>query len=101
MLSWLLAWLFPLWVLLPKARAIGAVSFTEVEGVGWQCTIRPPQTGPWQRGAVNSWSGVGGSLAVALRRALREVASNPKVALGGGKCAPVLGGPEVDPEDGY
>lgn len=99
MIAWLLSWLFPLWALLPRARSIGSVTFTEVQGAGWQCTIRPPQTGPWQRGAINSWSGVGASLGQALRSALAEVAAKPKVAIGGGKCAPVLGGAEADADD--
>ena len=98
MIVWLLSWLFPTWALLPRARAIGSVSFTEVGGVGWQCTIRPPQTGPWQRGAVNAWSGQGRSLGRALRDALSVAANNPKVAIGGGRCAPVLGGDEFDDE---
>lgn len=97
-MTWLLSWLFPLWALLPRARAIGAVTFQEVAGVGWQCTIRPPTTSAWQRGAVNSWSATGRSLGRALRSALREVSDNPKVAIGGGRCAPVLGGREFDDE---
>ncbi len=94
MIHWLLSWLFPLWALLPRARAIGAVSFTEVQGIGWQCTIRPPASGSWQRGAVNSWSGLGASLGRALRSALSEASANPLVAIGGGRCAPKLGGAE-------
>ena len=98
-MTWLLSWLFPLFALLPRARALGAVSFQTVEGVGWMCTIRPPQTGPWQRGAVNAWSGSGTTLARALRSALAEVVANPKVALGGGRTAPRLGGSEFDPDE--
>lgn len=99
MITWLLSWLFPLWALLPRARALGSVSFQTVAGVGWMCTIRPPQDGPWQRGAVNSWSGSGVSLGRALRAVLSEVTANPIVPIGGGRTAVKLGGAEFDSDE--
>lgn len=96
----LLCWAFPssLFVLLPIARRHGSIAFVEVAGVGWQCTIRPPTTGPWQRGAVNAWSAMGKSLSDALENAIIEAQRKPLVALDIAKMAPKLGGAEFDEE---
>jgi hypothetical protein len=93
-----LYWLFPLWLLLPRARSLGSITFQTVEGVGWQCTIRPPSTGPWRRGAVNAWSGSGATLGRAVRAALETAAAQPLVAIAAAHQAPRLGGREFDDE---
>lgn len=105
-MRWLLAWLFPLWALLPRARQLGSVSFVEVAGVGWQCTIRPPHESSFgiaarafRRRAVNAWSAQGGSLGSALRAAIGEAQANPTSGAGdGSNCVPKLGGEEFDRE---
>lgn len=96
-MRWLLSWLFPLWALLPLARRLGAVTFQEVAGVGWMCTIRPPHTG-WQRGAVNAWSAEGRSMGRALRSVIAEAKERPTNGASTQPCAPRLGGPEYDDE---
>lgn len=98
MIRWLLGWLFPLWVLLPRARALGAITFQTVEGVGWQCSIRPPHRddAPWKRRGLNSWSGTGASLAAALRAALATSDEVGRQTRDGDTFAPKLGGDEFD-----
>lgn len=92
-----LAWLFPLRFLIPKARLLGVVSFQEVAGVGWQCAIRPPIAQVRKRGAINCWTGQGLTMAVALRDALTTAADNPKILFEGDpRHAPRLGGREFD-----
>ena len=99
---WLLSWLFPLWALLPRARALGEVSFSEVAGVGWQCTIRPPHNftvSTIRRRPVNAWSAQGKSIGSALRAVITEAKGNPDSGAGDGKnCVPRLGGEEFDRE---
>ncbi len=97
-MTWLLGLLFPLWALMPKARALGSVMFATVEGVGWQCTIRPPTADRWKRGAINSWSGQGSSLGRALRDAIAKATAHPSEAFEGATYAPKLGGDEFDDE---
>lgn len=94
MIAWLLSWLFPLTVLMPRARALGSVTFQTVEGVGWMVSIRPPYGSGGRR--VNAWSGQGSSMARALRDALREAAENPTSGASTEPCAPKLGGAEFD-----
>lgn len=101
-MTWLLALLFPLLALLPRARALGSVSFTAVEGAGWMCTIRPPHgpmTGPRRGSGVNAWTGSGMSMGRALRDALRVAAENKTMSHEGGRFAPRLGGAEFDPDE--
>lgn len=93
-----LSWLFPLWTMLPRARAIGSVSFQTVEGVGWMCTIRPPFSARGKRGAINSWSGSGKSLASSLRSVLAETEDKPSESFEGARFEPKLGGDEFDRE---
>jgi len=95
MIRWLLSWLFPLWVMLPRARELGSVSFQEVAGVGWMATIRPPYT---SAAKVNAWSGEGRSLGAALRQALALATVNPTSGASQLACAPKLGGAEFDDE---
>lgn len=99
LLGWLLGWLFPLRFLLPKARALGAVTFTEVAGVGWQCTIQPLHTADRSPRAMrlNSWRGVADSLVGALRNAL-QVAETKTSNHVPSPFAPKLGGAEFDDE---
>jgi hypothetical protein len=99
MLRWLLSWLFPLWALLPRARALGAVSFVEVLGVGWQCSVRPPHAGPDHRRArgVNCWTAQGPTLGSSLRAALAETTKSADHE--GSSFAPRLGGAEFDPDE--
>lgn len=91
----LLSRFFPLWALLPLARRLGAVSFQEVAGVGWQCSIRPTH-GLESRGrrGVNCWTGQASSLGAALRSALEETGKTADHA--GSTFAPKLGGSEFD-----
>jgi hypothetical protein len=96
-LRWLLSWVFPLWALLPRARALGAVSFTEVQGVGWQCSIRPPHdSSSWRRRGLNSWAGTGVSLGRALRAAIAHHDEVGRQTRDGSEFAPRLGGEEFD-----
>lgn len=98
-MRWLLSFLFPLWALLPRARLLGAVSFQEVAGVGWQCAIRPATKDVFKRGAINSWIGQGRTLGDALRDALATAADNEKIAFEGDpRHRPKLGGAEFDEE---
>lgn len=100
MIAWLLSLLFPLWALLPRARELGAVTFQEVAGVGWQCTIRPPQaTGVRRRGSVNSWSAQGRTLGKALKGAMAEAKENPTNGASTAASLPKLGGYSHDPDD--
>lgn len=95
-----LSWLFPssLSVLLPLGRRHGSISFVEVAGIGWQCTIRPPTTGAWTRGAVNAWSATGRSINDALENAIIEAERRPLVAIDAAPARPRLGGAEFDEE---
>ena len=94
----ILSWLFPssLALNLPVARRYGMVSFTEVAGAGWQCTIRPPSTGAWKRGAINCWSATGRELNDALEAAIAEAEKRPMVEIEAARMAPRLGGAEFD-----
>lgn len=89
----LLSLLFPLWALLPRASQLGAVSFTQVAGVGWQATIRPPFVAG--RG-INAWSGQAKRMGQALRMALQEANAHPKFGWFDTKFAPKLGTKEFD-----
>lgn len=93
-----LSWFFPssLAINLPVARKHGTISFTEVQGAGWQCTIRPPSTGPWKRGAINCWSATGDSINDALENAILEAERRPVVEIEAARMAPRLGGAEFD-----
>lgn len=95
-LLWLLSLLFPLFVLLPRARKLGSVSFTEVAGVGWQCTIRPTAETRGKR-VLSSWSAANKTMGRALRDAVEIAETNPD-PLGANRtvCAPKLGGREFD-----
>jgi hypothetical protein len=99
MIRWLLSWLFPLWALLPRARRLGAVSFTEVSGVGWQATIRPSPANDNHRRdrRVNCWSAQARTIGGALREVINE-ATTKTVDHGGDLYAPRLGGKEFDDE---
>lgn len=87
-------------VLLPRARRLGQVSFTEVEGVGWQCSIRPPHTTTSQvRRRMNSWTGQASSLGHSLRAALEEAKAHKDSGAGdGSNFLPRIGGREFDPD---
>jgi hypothetical protein len=98
MIRWLLSWLFPVWTLLPRARALGSVTFQTVDGVGWMCTIRPPLSQRPRRGAINAWHGGGKTMGAALRAALGEVEAKPSESFEGAAFAPRLGGKEFDDE---
>lgn len=99
LLLWLLSFLFPLAGLIPRARRLGTISFTEVAGVGWQATIRPPLSAKRERGAINAWSGQGSSLSAALREAMALASEHPREDFEGDpRHAPKLGGREFDPE---
>jgi hypothetical protein len=95
---WLLSWLFPLAVMLPRARKLGSVSFTEVAGVGWQCTIRPP-IASGQRRMLSSWHATAKTLGRALRDAVETAELNPDPwANNKAEFSPKLGGREFDPQ---
>lgn len=95
MVQALLGLLFPLWALLPRATELGVVSFTQVAGVGWQATIRPP----YEAGrGVNAWSGQARRMGQALRAALQEANAHPKFGYWETIFAPKLGTKEFDDE---
>jgi hypothetical protein len=97
-MRWLLSWLFPLWALLPLARRLGTVSFQEVAGVGWQCSIRPPHNPlqPRRARGVNCWTGQAASIGASLREALTETRKTAEHE--GSTFLPKLGGEEFDSE---
>lgn len=97
---WILSWLFPLWALLPRARRLGAVTFTEVTGVGWQCSIRPNHDSQtWNRRGLNSWRGTGRSLGASVRDALTAAGDVGKPTRDGSEYAPKIGGEAHDLDD--
>ncbi len=88
-----------LWLLflLPRARRLGAVSFTEVDGVGWQASIRPRVVASGPRRRLNSWTGQARTLGSALKVALEEAKAHKDSGAGDGKnFLPKLGGREFD-----
>lgn len=92
---WLLSWLFPLAVLLPRARKLGAVMLQTVAGVGWQATIRPSAS---SGRTVNAWSAQAKTLGGALRGALEQAHAHPRFGFWPTTFAPKLGGEEFDRE---
>jgi hypothetical protein len=84
--------------LLPRARKLGTVSFTEVAGVGWQCSIRPSHGTPTKTlRRINAWTGQAKSLGSALREALAEAKAHQTSGAGdGSNFHPKLGGREYD-----
>lgn len=84
--------------LLPQATRLGQVSFTQVDGVGWQCSIRPPHATTSQvRRRMNSWTGQARTLGHALREALETAKDNQTSGAGDGKnFLPRIGGREFD-----
>lgn len=83
--------------LLPGARRLGAVSFTEVDGVGWQASIRPRVVASGPRRRLNSWTGQARSLGGALREALVQAKAHKDAGAGdGSNFLPKLGGREYD-----
>ena len=95
-MTWLLSWLFPMVFMLRRARRLGAISFTEVAGVGWQCSIRPPHGDGWKNRGLNSWSGQGSSLGRALAAAVDHADVVGRPTREGATFAPKLGGAEFD-----
>ena len=98
MIRWLLSWLFPLWALLPLARRLGSVSCQEVQGIGWQTTIRPPHDPllPRRARGVNCWMGQAATLGGSLRMALTETKKSADHE--GSTFLPRLGTQEFDDE---
>jgi hypothetical protein len=87
--------------LLPRARRLGTVSFTEVAGVGWQASIRPyhRETPTKTLRRINAWTGQAKSLGSALRGALSEAKTHKTSGAGNGaNFLPKLGGREFDPD---
>lgn len=89
-----LSYLFPLWILLPKAKDLGSVTFSCLPE-GFQCTIRPSTYGPKVRG-INSWTGMSKSMGGALRQAMAVAAKVPEYKPAPQAFRPKLGGPEFD-----
>lgn len=92
----ILSFLFPLWILLPKAKALGSVTFSTIPD-GWHCVIRPSTYGPKPRG-LNSWSAMAKTMGAALRQAMRLASENPEYRPEVQTYAPKLGGREFDPD---
>ncbi len=92
----ILVWLLPLWYWLSKAKTHGVISFTEVAGVGWQCTIRPESKTWGERRGVNAWLGEGRSLKAALVDAIASTKQSADHTPS--TFRPKLGGAEYDDE---
>jgi hypothetical protein len=83
--------------LLVQARALGAVTVQSVEGVGWQCNIRPPHVpGHWSNRGLNSWTGTARTLTGSVSRALEHARKLGEQTRDGATYAPKLGGDEFD-----